>query len=278
MRLNLFMLLCSMSFLSFSAFAEQAGQATVGDLSHVRSIVIDRGITEAGKECINCHQKHNPGILNDWKNSRHAHVGVSCIDCHSVNRESPMATQHETLEGTDQYVSALVPPSTCARCHANESDQFKASGHFRAYRQIIPKDSLHALVQRHEGRNHPELSNAPDETGCMQCHGTRIQLDNEGRPLATTWPNAGMGNIYPDGSTGNCSACHTRHRFSIVEPVNRRHVLPVTLVLITPTLRFSITANTAISTILKATVGSGMPPRMPGSLGITVDRRAPHVI
>ena len=146
MRLNLFMLLCSMSFLSFSAFAEQAGQATVGDLSHVRSIVIDRGITEAGKECINCHQKHNPGILNDWKNSRHAHVGVSCIDCHSVNRESPMATQHETLEGADQYVSALVPPSTCARCHANESDQFKASGHFRAYRQIIPKDSLHALV------------------------------------------------------------------------------------------------------------------------------------
>ena len=89
MRLNLFMLLCSMSFLSFSAFAEQAGQATVGDLSHVRSIVIDRGITEAGKECINCHQKHNPGILNDWKNSRHAHVGVSCIDCHSMNRESP---------------------------------------------------------------------------------------------------------------------------------------------------------------------------------------------
>ena len=217
MRLNLFMLLCSMSFLSFSAFAEQAGQATVGDLSHVRSIVIDRGITEAGKECINCHQKHNPGILNDWKNSRHAHVGVSCIDCHSVNRESPMATQHETLEGTDQYVSALVPPTTFARCHANESDQFKASGHFRAYRQIIPKDSLHALVQRHEGRNHPELSNAPDETGCMQCHGTRIKLDNEGRPLATTWPNAGMGNIYPDGSTGNCSACHTRHRFSIVE-------------------------------------------------------------
>ena len=62
MRLNLFMLLYSMSFLSFSAFAEQAGQATVGDLSHVRSIVIDRGITEAGKECINCHQKHTLGF------------------------------------------------------------------------------------------------------------------------------------------------------------------------------------------------------------------------
>ena len=128
-----------------------------------------------------------------------------------------MATQHETLVGTDLYVSALVPPSTCARCHANESDQFKASGHFRAYRQIIPKDSLHALVQRHEGRNLPELSNAPDETGCMQCHGTEIKLDKEGRPLASTWPNAGMGNIYPDGSTGNCSTCHTRHRFSIAE-------------------------------------------------------------
>ena len=31
------------------------------------------------------------------------------------------------------------------------------------------------------------------------------------------WPNAGMGNVYPDDSTGNCSTCHTRHKFSIAE-------------------------------------------------------------
>ncbi len=197
--------------------ANEPQSESVGDLSHVRSIVIDRGLTAAGKECVSCHQQYNPGIINDWKNSRHAHVGVSCIDCHAVPKSSPMATQHETLVGTDVFISALVAPSTCARCHAKEAEQFQESGHFRAYHQIIPKDSLHALVQRHEGRNHPELSNAPNETGCIQCHGTKIELDETGRPLASTWPNAGMGNIYPDGSTGNCSTCHTRHAFSIEE-------------------------------------------------------------
>ena len=95
--------------------------------------------------------------------------------------------------------------------------QFDESGHFRAYRQIIPKDSLHALVNVHEGQNHPEFGGAPGETGCMQCHGTEILLDENNRPTAETWPNMGMGNVYPDGSTGNCSTCHTRHKFSIVE-------------------------------------------------------------
>jgi len=98
-----------------------------------------------------------------------------------------------------------------------EKEQFDNSGHFRAYRQLIPKDSLHALVHRYEGQDHPELSNASNETGCMQCHGTKIKLDEKGRPTPDTWPNAGMGNVYPDKSTGNCSTCHTRHKFSIAE-------------------------------------------------------------
>lgn len=189
----------------------------IGDMSQVGNIVIDRGMSQAAQECIDCHKSHNPGITTAWKNSRHGHVGVSCIDCHRVEANAPNATQHDTLIGTDIYVSALVSPAVCGRCHPVERAQFDASGHFRAYRQIIPKDSLHALVQKHEGQDHPEFGNATNETGCMQCHGTEIQLDEEGRPTSSTWPNMGMGNIYPDGSTGNCAACHTRHLFSIAE-------------------------------------------------------------
>ncbi len=203
--------------MSTTATAQTSSTESVGDLSHVKSIVIDRGLTKAGKSCVTCHQNVNPGVLNDWKDSRHGHVGVSCIDCHRVSKDSPMATQHEDLIGTDIYVSVLVPPSVCGRCHVEELDQFNKSGHFRAYHQIIPKDNLHALVQKHEGRSHPELSNAPDETGCMQCHGTKIKLDEQGYPTAETWPNAGIGNIYPNGSTGNCTVCHTRHKFDIAE-------------------------------------------------------------
>lgn len=189
----------------------------IGDMSTVGTIVIDRGIDPVAQECIDCHKGINPGITTAWKNSRHGHVGVSCLDCHGVDKDSPMATQHETLIGTDIYVSVLVSPDTCGRCHPVERAQFNASGHFRSYHQIIPKDSLHALVQKHEGQDHPEFGNATNETGCMQCHGTEIKLDEENRPVSSTWPNMGMGNIYPDGSTGSCNACHTRHLFSIAE-------------------------------------------------------------
>jgi len=190
---------------------------TVGDLSTISTMVIDRGITEVGRECIDCHKDETPGIVNDWKDSRHGHVGVSCLDCHQTDKNSPTATQHESLVGTDVYISILVPPSTCAQCHPVEGQQFNNSGHFRAFRQIIPKDSLHALINKHEGQENSEFGNATDETGCMQCHGTEIELDEDNRPVSSTWPNAGIGNIYPDGSTGNCSTCHTRHKFDIAE-------------------------------------------------------------
>ena len=212
---------------SFAATAQQAGTEQVGDMSNIKSITVERGLTPEGKNCITCHQALEPGIVSDWVDSRHGHVGVSCIDCHAVPEDSPTAILHEevfdmagfdnTLLDRGVYISVLVSPETCARCHPAEVEQFNSSGHFRAFHQIIPKDSLHALVQVHEGRSLPGLDTAPDETGCMQCHGTEIKLDEDGRPTQRTWPNAGMGNIYPDGSTGSCATCHTRHKFSIAE-------------------------------------------------------------
>jgi hydroxylamine dehydrogenase len=192
-------------------------ETSAGSLANVKTLKVDRGLSADGKACITCHQNTTPGQVADWKNSRHAHAGISCIDCHEVAADSPMASRHANVADTSVYVSALVSPAVCGRCHVDAKQQFDASGHFRAYRQIIPKDSLHALVQVHEGQSIPELQDAPNETGCMQCHGTRITLDENNRPTPETWPNNGMGNIYPDGSTGSCTACHSRHKFDIAE-------------------------------------------------------------
>lgn len=191
--------------------------AEINVVPEVKTMKMEKGISKAGQECINCHIDESPGQVADWKLSRHAHAGISCIDCHRVAKDSPTATQHATLVGTDVFVSALVSPAVCGRCHVDAKKQFDNSGHFRAFRQIAPKDNLHALTRVHEGRDHPELRDAPDETGCMQCHGTKIELDSTNRPTPETWPNNGMGNIYPDGSTGSCTSCHSRHKFSIAE-------------------------------------------------------------
>ena len=194
-----------------------AQDSTALDVARVKTLKIERNLTEEGRACITCHQQTTPGQVEDWKDSRHAHAGITCIDCHQVAEGSPSAMRHANVEDTPVFVSPLVSPKVCGRCHVDAKAQFDASGHFRAYRQIIPKDSLHALVQVHEGRSIPELQDAPNETGCMQCHGTRIELDEDNRPTPETWPNNGMGNIYPDGSTGSCTACHSRHKFDIAE-------------------------------------------------------------
>lgn len=194
------------------SLAAEGGTAALGDLSAVRALNMSRGMSEEAAKCVSCHAKNSPGIVQDWKESRHAHAGVSCADCHQVPKDSPSGFKHG---GTQ--VSILVSPKTCGRCHSQEVEQFNASGHFRAYHQQVPKDSLHALTAVHEGRSHPEFGGAPNETGCIQCHGTVLKVDDNGKPTPETWPNSGIGNVYPDGSTGNCGACHARHKFSMAE-------------------------------------------------------------
>ncbi|SEF91794.1 multiheme c-type cytochrome [Oceanospirillum linum] len=211
------LLLLALCLLTFSHGGIAAESNKSIDMSQVQTISFKRGLSEIDKSCVSCHQKKQPGIVADWKDSRHSHVSVGCYDCHAAREGQPDAQLHNKGELKNVYITPLVSPATCGRCHPKEQEQFNQSGHFRAHHQIIPKDSLHALVRVHEGRSNKELGNAPNETGCIQCHGTEIKLDKDGHPDPTTWPNAGMGNIYPDGATGNCAACHTRHKFSIAE-------------------------------------------------------------
>jgi len=186
--------------------------------SDVKQIEVQRAVSEEARGCIQCHAEKTPGIVHDWKESRHAHVGVSCYDCHVRPADSPLASQScPGVKGTDTYTTVLVSPKVCSRCHPAEVEQFSQSGHFRGATQIAAKQSMQDLMFKYEGRNHPEFNGGPKETGCMQCHGATIQLDQHRRPRPECWPNAGIGNVHPDGSIGNCVVCHTRHRFDIAE-------------------------------------------------------------
>ena len=186
--------------------------------SNVKQLKMNKSLSDDAKSCIECHAEETPQIVHDWKDSRHSHLGVSCIDCHSRAADQPDAAQNcPGVKGTDIYVSPLVSPKTCARCHGQEVREFEASGHLRARVQIESSEGMQMLMYHHEGQNHPEFKGGPDESGCMQCHGSVIKLDANKRPTPETWPNCGMGTVYPDGSIGNCAACHTRHRFSIAE-------------------------------------------------------------
>ena len=38
----------------------------------------------ASDACVACHQKSSPGVVADWKASRHSVMGVGCTDCHGA--------------------------------------------------------------------------------------------------------------------------------------------------------------------------------------------------
>ena len=60
---------------------------------------------------------------------------------------------------------------------------------------------------------------------CLGCHGATIEVRGMKKirtavgdvrvPDLFPWPNQGVGRVNPDGSIGTCTACHTRHTFSI---------------------------------------------------------------
>ncbi len=190
-----------------------------------KKIELKRGYTEEALKCIDCHAKVTPGIVEDWKNSRMAHAGVSCYDCHVVPKNSPMASQCEGVKKTMPgiYTSPMVSPKTCERCHPTEVEQFSKSAHAKlAGSPVIENPKYQKLMYELEGGifagmpKSDKRSLALRQTGCQMCHGMKVELDKNNKPTNSSWP-AGVGTRYPDGGKGNCTVCHNRHSFKISE-------------------------------------------------------------
>ena len=187
-----------------------------------KTILVDRGYTEGAKNCIECHSQKTPGIIENWKNGKMGHASVSCYDCHVVEKDSPMASQCEGVRGTDVYTSPMVSSATCARCHPREAEQFQKSAHAElALRIITEVDRTNYLIYVLEGGQFIGVkpgskTNMVPRNSCQMCHGTKVELGADNKPINMTWPG-GVGTRYPDGSIGNCTVCHTRHQFSVAE-------------------------------------------------------------
>jgi hypothetical protein len=183
-------------------------QETVGGVGQ-KVIKVDRGIPEVEKNCISCHQEHMPSVVLDWKNSLHGRSNITCGDCHGAEKGEIDAFQCSGLKGTRIFVSAIPTPKDCSRCHPVEAAQFDASDHAGSYKSV---EKLKPMSINWEGKG----SDAPEVTGCIQCHGGKIEFI-DGKPSGSHYPQEGIGRVNPDGSRGNCISCHTRHSFSIVE-------------------------------------------------------------
>jgi hydroxylamine dehydrogenase len=171
---------------------------------------------QADGACVTCHRKHSPALVMEWERSLHASSDVSCIDCHTAQRGDIDGFLHEGA-----FVSALVTPKDCGKCHDREVAEFSVSHHARAGEILASLDNV--LAEKAAGM---PGNKADAVNGCWQCHGTmvRFERDEKGEILRTgpyekpvinadTWPNSGVGRMNPDGSKGSCHACHSRHSF-----------------------------------------------------------------
>jgi hypothetical protein len=138
--------------------------------------------------CLDCHQKETPQIVNDWNLSAHKEQATTCVTCHG--------TGHTTAD--DVAKARLARPETCAECHPDRFEQFKAGKHAKAWTVMNAMPTIHwqaqVLVEGMEG--------------CGGCHKLGLKSDEQIKKLKADGAGYGL---------ASCDACHTRHLFSAKE-------------------------------------------------------------
>lgn len=113
-----------------------------------------------GEECIACHAAVTPGIVNDWRASRHAHPGqgkqtVYCSACHGSN--------HQALH--------MPTPKVCAQCHENRVAQFMDEKRYG-----FPSHAL-AMERALDAKHFADKPKA-EVAACLQCHSVATKCDS----------------------------------------------------------------------------------------------------
>jgi len=156
-------------------------------------------------------------------------TSVGCAECHTMNPER----HKDSFEHNGYQVHIVVTPSDCATCHPTERAQYQQNIMCLAYVNLNDNTVYRTLINSVNGPqtfarmrlSYGEPDDATNFESCFYCHGTEVKVERMRTretslgemdfPLLSGWPNQGVGRLNPDGSKGSCTACHTRHQFSI---------------------------------------------------------------
>ncbi len=172
-------------------------------------------------DCVTCHKRSTPGIVEQYGHSTMAAADVRCQDCHEVRAEYPGAVAHE---GT--FVLATPTTALCQKCHSREVAQFNQSRHaLPAYVAYAGAEDLApAHLQQYEAV--PEGDFSPD-----RMRNAIFAMEGPAMSRFTCQPCHNIGKPALDGSIGQCQKCHLRHEFSLEqarkpETCNNCHIGP----------------------------------------------------
>jgi hydroxylamine dehydrogenase len=155
-------------------------------------------------ECVVCHRRTTPGIVEQYGHSTMAGAEVACRDCHEVEEEYPGAVAHE---GT--FVLAQPTAARCQSCHGAEVAQFNQSRHaLPAYVAYAGSEDLS-----------PELlsmyQSIPEAGGPITARNALYALEGPEVTRFACEACHSVGKPAEDGSVGQCEKCHLRHEFSL---------------------------------------------------------------
>ncbi|MEJ2209013.1 MAG: multiheme c-type cytochrome [Anaerolineae bacterium] len=155
-------------------------------------------------ECVVCHRRTTPGIVEQYGHSTMAGAEVACRDCHEVEEEYPGAVAHE---GT--FVLAQPTAARCQSCHGAEVAQFNQSRHaLPAYVAYAGSEDLS-----------PELlsmyQSIPEAAGPITARNALYALEGPEVTRFACEACHSVGKPAEDGSVGQCEKCHLRHEFSL---------------------------------------------------------------
>jgi len=163
-------------------------------------------VSEATETCLSCHTAATPGIVADWKKSRHARVSpaealkkdrasrrvsaenipvtlagsvVGCAECHTL---TPAAHQ-DNFDHEGEQVHVVVTPGDCAVCHPEEAGQYERNKMAWAQKNLADNPLYNDLIQVVVGvysvkSGTPALQppGAKDQAdSCYACHGTVVK-------------------------------------------------------------------------------------------------------
>lgn len=137
------------------------------------------------KDCAECHDKANPGLVARWEESSHAASGIGCLGCHQAADGDADAYLHYGA-----LIATVVTPRDCTRCHEREAEEFAHSRHAGAAAVFASLDGFLGEIVQGAPADFMPSSAAPGRmvdgingqastlAGCQQCHGSRVAFSS----------------------------------------------------------------------------------------------------
>ncbi|MBF0505339.1 MAG: cytochrome c3 family protein [Nitrospirae bacterium] len=119
-------------------------------------------------DCVECHRKVTPGIVQQHLQGKMAKAGVDCSACHG--------SEHKKAD--DSKLARLPTPGTCAGCHKKQADQFKSGKHIGRNDMNSPESMRYGNAQCDACHSRHLFSKleAQNPNVCRACHALQWEI------------------------------------------------------------------------------------------------------